>query len=177
MRTVYPVRSVCTWRCCCIALTRKDLRENPVFVQQTCVMRSLRRSTRRSLKTSRHQGFPDVLPRNPKLATVASPCRFVVQRSLLSIQKFLQKSTGLAGLLKLHPPPIVMFKNIALNFPSSRAGAGRQWVVGTCFSPQQELRRAVALENSERLSSACIQTGKTFLGGICENQLATRPVS
>jgi len=55
--------------------------------------------------------------------TAEFPCDRMGQRfDLLSIQKFLQKSTGSAGLLMLHEKPIVIFKNVALNFPPLEQG-------------------------------------------------------
>jgi ferritin-like metal-binding protein YciE len=41
---------------------------------------------------------------------------------LLSIQKFLQKSTGSSGLLNPHYSPIVILKKVALNFPPLEQG-------------------------------------------------------
>jgi hypothetical protein len=44
---------------------------------------------------------------------------------LLSLQKVLQETTDLAGLFLLRCGPILASMIVALNFPTSRAGAGR----------------------------------------------------
>src|ERR1700746_2697356 len=102
-------------------------------------MCSLGRKRRRSLKTREYQGFPDVhlciwrrlailgLPRAPRNSSAVS--------DVLSIQKFLQKSTDSAGLLILRRKPIVSLKKVALNFPPLEQGPARQEAAGTCFSP------------------------------------------
>jgi hypothetical protein len=90
---------------------------------------------------------------------------------LLSIQKVLQKSTGLAGLLMKLKRPIVVFKKVALNFPPLEQGPGRQ---SGRLAPASRLRKvamaeplekADTLENFWRILLACIQRQKTSPGG------------
>ena len=57
--------------------------------------------------------------------------------ALLSIQKFLQKSTGSAGLFNQRGWPILRLtkRKLPSTSPPSRAGAGMKNAVGACFSP------------------------------------------
>jgi len=181
---VYPVRSVSTRRRCCTVLTGKDLREKCPFPLQKRDMCSLGRRRCHSAKIRESQGFPDVLQcfwrGSLNLASLlqksdATPTQFVrCARASLDTEIPSEKYR----LVRIVEPALFAYcqsQESCPQLPSSRAGAGRQWAAGTCFSPPTR-NRAATLEFCKRLSPPCIQTRKTFPGGNSENQLVAKPL-